>query len=66
MTDKGPDPENKLMRVGVYRVFRDQDGLSVNAAWPGRSSAPTTLGTLKSHIANSASRSTSLHQPHKQ
>jgi len=53
MTDKGDDPENKLMRVGVYRVFRDQDGLSVNATWPGRSSAPMTLGELKSHLANS-------------
>ena len=35
MVEKGEDPENKLMKEGVFRVFHDQDGLAVNATWPG-------------------------------
>jgi hypothetical protein len=41
MTDKGPDPDNKLMNKGVYRVFRDKDSLSKPTTWnPPSSAAP--------------------------
>lgn len=33
MVDKGEDPSNKLMEEGVFRIFKDQDGLSVNTTW---------------------------------
>lgn len=38
MVEKGSDPNHYLMEEGVFRVFEDQDGLSVKATWP--SSAP--------------------------
>ena len=34
MVEKGDDPEHKIMAEGVFRVFRDQDGISVNSTWP--------------------------------
>ena len=34
MVEKGDDPNHQLMDEGVFRVFRDQDGLSVNSTWP--------------------------------
>lgn len=34
MEDKGADPDSLLMNTGVFRVFEDQDGLSVNSTWP--------------------------------
>lgn len=34
MVEKGYDPNHYLMDEGVFRVFKDQDGLSVNAKWP--------------------------------
>lgn len=34
MVEKGDDPNHELMNEGIFRVFRDQDGLSVNASWP--------------------------------
>ena len=33
MTDKGSDPNHKLMDVGVYRVFKDGDGISEPTTW---------------------------------
>ena len=33
LVEKGYDPENKLMEEGVFRVFKDKDGLSVNTSW---------------------------------
>lgn len=35
MVEKGPDPSGILMEENVYRVFKDEDGLAVNATWPG-------------------------------
>lgn len=35
MVEKGKDPDGKLMKEGVFRVFRDRDFLAVNATWPG-------------------------------
>ena len=32
MVEKGSDPSNLLMNEGVFRVFKDQDGLSVNVS----------------------------------
>lgn len=33
MVDKGSDPDNELMNVGVFRVFKDLDELARNANW---------------------------------
>ena len=35
MVKKGEDPNHQLMEEGIFRVFHDQDGLAVNATWPG-------------------------------
>lgn len=35
MVDKGSDPNGTLMPVNAYRIFRDNDGLSVWTEWPG-------------------------------
>lgn len=37
MVEKGYDPNEVLMKEGVFRVFKDQDGLSINTSWPSRS-----------------------------
>lgn len=42
MVDKGSDPNNKLMKVGIFRVFEDQDGLSQYTSWPAK--APRRAG----------------------
>lgn len=34
MEEKGADPNSILMKTGVFRVFEDKDGLSVNSTWP--------------------------------
>ena len=34
MVEKGDDPENKLMKEGVFRVFQDKDGMSYSDTWP--------------------------------
>lgn len=33
MVEKGSDPEGKLMDEGVFRVFKDQDGMAANSNW---------------------------------
>jgi len=33
MVQKGDDPSNTLMEEGVYRIFKDEDGLSANTTW---------------------------------
>ena len=33
MVEKGNDPNKKLMKTGVYRAFKDGDGLSVPTTW---------------------------------
>ena len=33
MVEKGDDPDEKLMDEGVFRVFKDEDGMSVNSDW---------------------------------
>ena len=33
MVEKGDDPDGKLMEEGVFRVFKDEDGMSVNSDW---------------------------------
>lgn len=35
MLEKGPDPEDKLVDVGTFRVFKDEDELAANATWTG-------------------------------
>jgi hypothetical protein len=34
MVDKGADPNDTLVAVGTFRVFKDNDGLAANAVWP--------------------------------
>ncbi|MBQ9215623.1 MAG: hypothetical protein IJ159_02575 [Prevotella sp.] len=34
MTEKGADPDKKVMAEGGFRVFKDGDGLASNAEWP--------------------------------
>lgn len=46
MVEKGDDPNNILMKEGVFRVFKDQDGLAVNSNYsfsfaPAKSPAKT-------------------------
>lgn len=33
MIEKGSDPDNLLMKEGVFRVFKDADGLAANTTW---------------------------------
>ena len=33
MVEKGDDPSNRLMREGVFRIFKDEDGLCINTEW---------------------------------
>lgn len=35
MVDKGSDPNNVIMKKGVYRIFRDKDELASKTTWPG-------------------------------
>lgn len=46
MVDKGSDPENKLMKEGVFRVFKDVDGLAQNANWSTTKSFSENLNLL--------------------
>ena len=34
MVEKGDDPEDVLMEEGVFRVFKDQDGMAYLTSWP--------------------------------
>ena len=34
------DPDNKIMKVGTYRVFKDEDGLATPSVWSSRSMIP--------------------------
>lgn len=34
VTEKGNDPEETLVPVGTFRVFKDKDGLAENTTWP--------------------------------
>lgn len=37
MVEKGDDPDNKIMKVGFFRVFKDKDGLASAVDWPADS-----------------------------
>ena len=39
MVEKGDDPENKVMKEGVFRVFKDGDGYSEETTWDHSGSA---------------------------
>lgn len=34
------DPNNKIMKVGTYRIFKDGDGLAIPSTWSSRSMMP--------------------------
>ncbi|WP_300814093.1 fimbrillin family protein [uncultured Bacteroides sp.] len=40
MVEKGADPEEELMDEGVFRVFKDGDGLAANTAWTRNNVTP--------------------------
>lgn len=40
MVEKGPDPNHELMEEGIFRVFKDSDGLAVNATFNFNFNAP--------------------------
>ena len=42
MVDKGSDPDNKLMKTGVFRAFKDGDGISGPTTWEFDSNARQT------------------------
>lgn len=42
MLEKGSDPDNKLVNVGTFRVFKDSNELASKASWP--SNAPAMKG----------------------
>lgn len=46
MIEKSGDVDGELMNEGVYRVFKDEDGLSVNYTWNSTSAAPQTKAGL--------------------
>jgi len=43
MLEKGDDPNEYLMKEGVFRVFKDGDSLAVNSTWPETTKAALTL-----------------------
>ena len=36
MVEKGSDPNGLVMQEGIFRVFKDEDGLSENSSWTSR------------------------------
>ena len=55
MTDKGYDPEEKLVEVGTFRFFTDQDGMSEATSWPygtqyGTKKRVKQAGTLPNNL----------------
>lgn len=53
MVEKGSDPNNKLMKEGVFRVFEDKDGVSAYTSWPQYSSAAHRSMNNSQHTDNS-------------
>ena len=43
MVKKGDDPNHRLMEEGVFRVFKDSDGISVKSNWNPSSASPAHL-----------------------
>lgn len=46
LIEKSGDVDGELMKEGIYRVFKDKDGLSVNYTWNSTSAAPQTKSGL--------------------
>ena len=51
MLDKGYDPDGTLMDIGVFRVFRDGDALSIRTTWDYE---PTDIGYNDIDITNNS------------
>lgn len=47
MVEKGEDPDNILMQEGYFRVFKDEDGLSVPTSWPSVLAPSRSASLLK-------------------
>lgn len=46
MVEKGSDPNNKLMKTGVFRVFKDKDGLAKAVTWSHTSTAASVARSI--------------------
>jgi len=42
MLEKSGDTYDEVMKEGIYRVFKDSDGLSVNYTWSSTNAVPQT------------------------
>jgi hypothetical protein len=51
MLDKGYDPDNTLMGMDEYRIFKDEDGLAENSTW-SKSAKINSLNTTNPLIIN--------------
>lgn len=47
LTEKENDPEETIVPVGTFRVFKDEDGLAENSTWPTSARAEGALKTKK-------------------
>ncbi|MFV0328723.1 MAG: hypothetical protein ACK5M3_00440 [Dysgonomonas sp.] len=56
MVEKGDDPENELMKVGFFRVFKDKDGLASAVDWPTDSKSSGSLNKRDSMVDAVAQR----------
>ena len=45
------DPNNKLMNIGTYRIFKDGDGLASPSSWSARSTERNSGGSGSSMAA---------------
>jgi len=53
MVDKGADPNDTLVAVGTFRVFKDNDGLAANAVWPTALPLKTSAASALSNESRS-------------
>lgn len=51
LTKKGSDPEEILVPVGTFRVFKDEDGLAANSSWTYTRSQDFGVGVGQSKYA---------------
>ena len=60
MVDQGDDPNKKLMNVGIFRIFKDGDGISQSSSWDRarliQQSQPKTIQNSQTAIDGSETR----------
>lgn len=52
MVEKGEDPDGLLMQEGYFRVFKDEDGLSENTAWPSTLAPARTVAPWRTALSS--------------